>query len=69
MILDDDGSASTPTNAASTFKLDTGALYGALCHVPNSDQTTLLLYLLLHRNQQFRTYVISRSDIEQLVSI
>ncbi|KAK3927790.1 Dymeclin [Frankliniella fusca] len=64
---DDDGVSSAPTNAASTFKLDTGALYSALCHVPNSDQTTLLLYMLLHRNQQFRTYVISRSDIEQLL--
>lgn len=64
---DDDGMTSAPTNAASTFKLDTGALYSALCHVPNSDQTTLLLYMLLHRNQQFRTYVISRSDIEQLL--
>lgn len=64
---DDDAVASAPTNAASTFKLDTGALYGALCHVPNSDQTTLLLYMLLHRNQHFRTYVISRSDIEQLL--
>ncbi|XP_034242457.1 dymeclin isoform X2 [Thrips palmi] len=64
---DDDAVASAPTKAASTFKLDTGALYGALCHVPNSDQTTLLLYMLLHRNQQFRTYVISRSDIEQLL--
>lgn len=64
---DDDTVASAPTKAASTFRLDTGALYGALCHVPNSDQTTLLLYMLLHRNQQFRTYVISRSDIEQLL--
>ncbi|PSN32660.1 Dymeclin [Blattella germanica] len=41
----------TPTRAAATFKLDLSRLYTTLCHIPSSDQTTLLLYLLVHRNR------------------
>ncbi|KDR21174.1 Dymeclin [Zootermopsis nevadensis] len=57
----------TPTRAAATFKLDLGRLYTTLCNVPSSDQTTLLLYLLVHRNRHVKTYIMSRSDIELLV--
>jgi len=57
----------TPTSAAATFKLDLGRLYITLCHVVSSDQTTLLLYLLVHRNRHVKTYIMARSDIELLV--
>lgn len=57
----------TPTSAVATFKLDLGRLYITLCHVASSDQTTLLLYLLVHRNRHVKTYIMARSDIELLV--
>ncbi|XP_063217608.1 dymeclin [Bacillus rossius redtenbacheri] len=56
-----------PTKAAATFKLDFSRLYGTLCRKLKSDQTTLLLYLLVHRNHMVKSYVLARSDIEQLV--
>jgi len=62
-----EGASAAPTSAASTFKIDMAALYQSLCLEPSKDETTLLLYMLLHRNQNFRTYVISRSNVEQLV--
>ncbi|XP_064471607.1 dymeclin-like isoform X2 [Ornithodoros turicata] len=53
--------------AVPSFKLDYSKLYDTLCTTLNNDETTLLLYLLLHRNTQFRTYVLSRSNIEALL--
>jgi len=64
----DASNEATPTSAAATFKLDLGRLYITLCHVASSDQTTLLLYLLVHRNRHVKTYIMARSDIELLVS-
>jgi hypothetical protein len=32
-----------------------------------TDQYTLLLYLLLHRNQHFKMYILSRLNIDMLV--
>ncbi|XP_071442819.1 dymeclin isoform X2 [Hetaerina americana] len=43
------------------------SLYNTLCSTLSDDQTTLLLYLLIHRNPHFRTYLMARSDIEGLV--
>ena len=34
----------------------------------HTDQTTLLLYLLLHRNPTIASYLLSRTDIDHLVS-
>lgn len=34
----------------------------------NKDQTTLLLYLLLHRNPDVAGFILSRADIDNLVS-
>ncbi|EEC20238.1 conserved hypothetical protein, partial [Ixodes scapularis] len=53
--------------AIPSFKLDYGKLYDTLCVTLNNDQTTLLLYLLMHRNSNFKTYVLSRSNIELLI--
>ncbi|XP_067003661.1 dymeclin isoform X2 [Anabrus simplex] len=61
------GVDATPTKAASTFKLDLGAFYMTLCQTVSTDQTTLLLYLLIHRNSHVKTYILARSDIELLV--
>ena len=33
------------------------------------DQTTLLLYLLLHRNAHMKAFILSRTNIDSLVSI
>nr|CAD7393095.1 unnamed protein product [Timema cristinae] len=56
-----------PTKASATFKLDFSQLFHTLCCAANSDQTTLLLYLLVHRNHMVKNYILSRSDIELLV--
>lgn len=56
-----------PTKATTMFKSDYSTLYTTLCKFVNKDTSTLLLYLLLHRNQSFRNYVMTRSDLELLV--
>lgn len=58
-----------PTKATTMFKIDFSALYPVICKYVCKDTTTLLLYLLLHRNHLFKTYVMNRTDIEYLVSI
>uniref|UniRef100_A0A0K8TNJ3 Dymeclin n=1 Tax=Tabanus bromius TaxID=304241 RepID=A0A0K8TNJ3_TABBR len=51
----------------STFKIDFTALYNTLCRIVTIDQATLLLYLLLHRNQRFYKFVMSQTNLQQLV--
>ncbi|EGI58277.1 Dymeclin [Acromyrmex echinatior] len=36
--------------AVDTFKFNLNKLYNTICKVPNTDEVTLLLYMLLHRN-------------------
>ncbi|OBS70152.1 hypothetical protein A6R68_01309, partial [Neotoma lepida] len=43
------------------------SLYTALCEQQTSDQATLLLYTLLHQNSNVRTYMLARTDMENLV--
>lgn len=62
-----DPAESTPTQAVATFKLEFATLYKTLYSHLHDDQTTLLLYLLLHKNDDFRTYVLARTDMESLV--
>ncbi|KAK8396920.1 hypothetical protein O3P69_005130 [Scylla paramamosain] len=62
-----DPAESTPTQAVATFKLEFATLYKSLFTHLQDDQTTLLLYLLLHKNDDFRTYVLARTDVESLV--
>lgn len=59
--------ASSPEDAAS-FRIDFSHLYNTLCRIVTIDQATLLLYILLHRNQQFYNYVIQQPNIDQLVT-
>lgn len=58
---------SSPTQAVATFKLDYPSLFTTLSQTMKDDQTTLLLYLLLHRNQHFRFYILARADVEELI--
>lgn len=52
----------------SGFRIDFSRLFVTISKVPNDDQTSLLLYILIHRNVHFRTYVLSRtSDLDQIV--
>ncbi|NXF12739.1 DYM protein, partial [Smithornis capensis] len=49
------------------FQINFNSLYTALCEQQKSDQATLLLYMLLHQNSNVRTYVLARTDIENVV--
>lgn len=49
------------------FTLHMGMLYTAICRDLHKDQTTLLLYLLLHRNSNVASFILSRTDIDNLV--
>ncbi|XP_042191965.1 dymeclin [Callorhinchus milii] len=50
-----------------TFQINFNSLYTALYQQQNSDQATLLLYTLLHQNPNVRTYMLARTDVENLV--
>lgn len=57
-----------PTKAPSLFKIDYNNLYITLCKWASSDIATLLLYILLHRNSGFKSFVLNKIDIDLLVS-
>ena len=64
----DGGTPASPSGTLPPFKINFMNLYEAFCKHLKDDQTTLLLYLLLHRNLNFRTFILSRTNIDQLVS-
>uniref|UniRef100_A0A8D8I1M1 Dymeclin n=1 Tax=Culex pipiens TaxID=7175 RepID=A0A8D8I1M1_CULPI len=64
----DSSASSKEPEQAVTFKIDFSSLYNTLCRIVTIDQTTLLLYLLLHRNQRFYKYVMAQQNLQQLVS-
>jgi len=49
------------------FRLEYPGLFRCLASTLHTEEATLLLYLLLHRNNRFRSYVLAGSEIEQLV--
>ncbi|XP_061732474.1 dymeclin isoform X2 [Nerophis ophidion] len=59
--------SSIPVEQAHTFQINFNSLYTALCEQQCSDQATLLLYTLLHQNANMRTYMLSRTDMDNLV--
>ncbi|KFU89047.1 Dymeclin, partial [Chaetura pelagica] len=61
-----DSSAFSSSNPH-TFQINFNQFIPALCEQQKSDQATLLLYMLLHQNGNVRTYVLARTDIENLV--
>ncbi|GAB1301867.1 Dymeclin [Apodemus speciosus] len=56
-----------PSSVPHTFQINFNSLYTALCEQQTSDQATLLLYTLLHQNGNVRTYMLARTDMENLV--
>ncbi|XP_056875881.1 dymeclin isoform X2 [Takifugu flavidus] len=50
-----------------SFQINFNSLYTALCERQRSDQATLLLYTLLHQNTNMKTYMLSRTDMDNLV--
>lgn len=56
-----------PSKVASLFKIDFNLLYLALCKKASGDAATLLLYLLLHRNHSFKSYILNREDLDLLI--
>uniref|UniRef100_A0A4W6CHH9 Dymeclin n=1 Tax=Lates calcarifer TaxID=8187 RepID=A0A4W6CHH9_LATCA len=59
--------SSLPMEQPHTFQINFNSLYTALCEQQRSDQATLLLYTLLHQNTNMRTYMLSRTDMDNLV--
>lgn len=59
-------SKDSPRDGA-TFKIDFNNVYETLCRIVTIDQATLLLYLLLHRNERFYRFVMAQNDLENLV--
>uniref|UniRef100_A0A8C9SE87 Dymeclin n=1 Tax=Scleropages formosus TaxID=113540 RepID=A0A8C9SE87_SCLFO len=59
--------SSIPSPHPHTFQINFNSLYTALCDQQRSDPATLLLYTLLHQNANVRTYVLSRTDVENLM--
>lgn len=62
-------STAFPSPSPHAFQINFNSLYTALCEQQKSDQATLLLYILLHQNSNVRTYMLARTDMENLVSI
>ena len=58
---------SSPTLAVATFKVNFSQLYETICETLKEDQTTLLLYLLLHRNIAMKAFILSRTSMDSLV--
>ncbi|XP_059749741.1 dymeclin isoform X1 [Balaenoptera ricei] len=56
-----------PSSISHAFQINFNSLYMALCEQQTSDQATLLLYTLLHQNSNIRTYMLARTDMENLV--
>lgn len=56
-----------PSKVSGLFKIDFNNLYLALCKKASGDAATLLLYLLLHRNQSFKSYILRREDLDLLI--
>ncbi|XP_054738525.1 dymeclin [Anastrepha obliqua] len=59
-------SKDSPKESAS-FQIDFSSVYETLCRIVTIDQATLLLYLLLHRNERFYRFVMAQNDLEDLV--
>ncbi|EDV29699.1 uncharacterized protein TRIADDRAFT_52367 [Trichoplax adhaerens] len=57
----------TPSSSPHDSSFNMSQLYNTICKELHADETTLLLYLLLHRNPSFASYVLSRVDIDSLV--
>lgn len=60
--------STSQTKGADAFKFNLNKLYSTICKIPNTDEVTLLLYMLLHRNSSVKQDIMRRSDIQLLAS-
>ncbi|XP_026464132.1 LOW QUALITY PROTEIN: dymeclin-like [Ctenocephalides felis] len=54
-------------NDSISFRVDFLPLFNTLCNIVCLDQATLLLYLLLHKNQNFKKFVLTNQNLDLLV--
>ncbi|XP_076293473.1 dymeclin isoform X2 [Lasioglossum baleicum] len=54
--------------AKGAFRFNLNKLYNTICKIPNTDEVTLLLYMLLHRNSSVKQDIMRRPDIQLLVT-
>lgn len=63
--------SSSPSSAkdttAITFRIDFSTLFNTMCRIVTIDQATLLLYLLLHKNQRFYKYIMGQENLQNLL--
>ena len=52
-----------------SFRIDFSRLFSTLSSTLSSDESTLLLYLLLHQNAEFRSHVLASSDVEKVHAV
>ena len=56
----------TSSEDAVSFRVDFPRLFSTLSSTLSADESTLLLYLLLHQNAEFRSHVLASSDVEKV---
>lgn len=61
------GSTIMNQNVAPSFHLNLSRLFQTLCNTQSQETSTLLLYFLLHKNCEVRTFVLSKTDVDTLV--
>lgn len=66
-LLNCSNSTDLVKDSVESFKIDFSGLYQTLCRITHLDQTTLLLYLLLHRNEKFYKFVMAQPNLQDLV--
>jgi hypothetical protein len=64
----------TPTNIPNSeplpwFSIEYAKLFQMFTYTLHNEQYTLLLYMLLHRNQHFKMFILSRLNIDLIVSL
>ena len=58
--------AATSSEEEVSFRIDFPRLFTTLSSTLSTDESTLLLYLLLHQNAEFRSHVLASSDVEKV---
>jgi len=58
-------SSNEPTGPS--FHINFSRLYATLCSSQSTEASMLLMYALLHSNQDVRTYILSKTDVDLLV--
>nr|XP_012147296.1 PREDICTED: dymeclin isoform X2 [Megachile rotundata] len=57
----------SPMQTKGAFSFNLNKLYNTICKIPNTDEVTLLLYMLLHRNSSVKQDIMRRPDIQLLM--